>query len=140
MPRNILKLNNYSSLQENPNLILLGSASSILSYERSIALNLNDSLREHVSFAFTRDSELLEAFNTFLLRMKQTGVLQRIQQKWIPNDNQKQEANAAIVLGFENLSFPFLILACGAMAGIALELPNLLICSRRYLTHFVSKP
>ena len=120
-------------------MILLGSASSILSFERSIALNLNDSLREYVSFAFPRDSELLDAFNTFLLRMKQTGVLQRFQQKWIPNDIQKQEADAAIVLGFENLSFPFLILACGALAGTVLELPNLLNCTRRNFTYFVSR-
>lgn len=112
--------------------MVFGSGSAILSYEGSIALNLNDSLTEHISFAFPRESELLDAFNTFMLKMKQTGVLRRIQGKWIPSGTAKPEGDAAIVLGFENLSFPFLVLGSGALIGAALELPMLARYARRF--------
>ena len=82
------------------------------------ALKLEDSLKDHMAFAFQNDSEFVEVFNIFLLNLRQTGLLDKIYQKWIPKSVEEADPDEPVSpLGFENLSFPFLGLTWGALVA-----------------------
>lgn len=87
------------------------------------ALNLDDKISVPVAMAFTPNSEILETFSPFLLKLKETGILQKIKQKWNLGRKEKeikQVKESGTVLGFENLSFPFLVLAFGIILSFLL--------------------
>ena len=94
-------------------------------YDNVVALNLDDTIPDYLSFAFPQDSELVDVFNHFFLKLRQTGVLQRISERWAPKTlyNAQQDAlESGTVLGFENLSFPFVGLATGIISAAVISL------------------
>ena len=84
------------------------------------ALDLEDRLSIADAFAFPQDSELRESVNHFMLKLRETGVHDKLRQKWIPSTTRETAMGSGTVLGFENLSFPFLILAVGVMTSLAM--------------------
>ena len=94
------------------------------------ALNLDDKISVPVALAFPPNSEILETFSFFLLKLRETGVLQKIKKNWnlARQPKQREEMQeSGTVLGFENLSFPFLILAFGTISASTLAvIENLL--------------
>ena len=105
-------------------MILMAASSNTLIFPQTFAMKLDDSISDYLAFAFQEDSEFTQMFNAFLLKLRQSGVMNKIHQKWIPSggENGNGNTNLAVVLGFENLSFPFLGLAFGAVVAVALEL------------------
>ena len=88
------------------------------------SLSLDDMLRDSLALGFAKDSEFTQVFNVVLLELKQEGILDDLTYKWLrkrPNTSGhgRQQASA-IVLGFENLIFPFLCLACGIASGVVI--------------------
>ena len=107
-------------------------------YENVIALNLDDTIPDYLSFAFPKDSELVDVFNNFLLKLRETGVLAQIHHRWGTEANSNLRGSAhdsATTLGFENLSFPFAGLATGIVLGIAITVAETLAsCQSNMLT------
>ena len=77
---------------------------------------LDESYMVPLSLGFQKDSEFVDLFNYELSRMKEFGILPMII-KTIntrkPSNHEVSKDNAAQVLGFENVIFPFLALSIG---------------------------
>ena len=112
--------------------------SSFIENQNLLALNLDDQQFDHQTFAFKRQSEFVGLFNHEINLMEESGVLQRIRAKWtgafddLFNESSEETALQAIELGFENVIFPFLIVATGVCVGVALLVFEIL--SRRERT------
>ena len=97
-----------SAFVDNPNLQIL---------------QLNDQLYIHQTFAFKKGSEFEELFSHQIKVMEESGILNTLRKAWFP-ENGKTASNiqgfdaSANVLGFENLVFPFMILAAGSSIAI----------------------
>ena len=105
--------------------MLGGKYSASRKYENVVALNLEDSISDYLSFAFPKGSEFVDLFNSFLVKLRQSGILTKINQKWAPVSNSKEVMNtpeSGTILGFENLSFPFNLLATGIIIGATVAL------------------
>ncbi|TRY72054.1 hypothetical protein TCAL_17138 [Tigriopus californicus] len=84
-------------------------------------LPLVDQLYDNQGFGLQKDSEFLDVFNYHLHHFKETGMLYKNHVKWIAPNHARGSSTQSekVVLGYENLLFPFLILACGCLgAGI----------------------
>ena len=81
-------------------------------------------LRDSLALGFAKDSEFTHLFNVVLLELKQEGILGDLINKWLRKRSkaggQGKEQTSAIVLGFENLSFPFLCLGSGIAIGVVI--------------------
>ena len=104
-------------------MILMTASSTSLNFPDTIVLDLDDSISDYFAFAFQKNSEFAEIFDAFLLKLRQAGIMNKIHQKWIPSTGKegKGDSQEAVTLGFENMSFPFLSLAFGALVAVALE-------------------
>ena len=88
-------------------------------------LDLEDMIPTPIGLAFPPDSELLATTNYFLLKLKETGLLQKMRTEWMPT--KKEEAPpTTTVLGFENLVFPFICLTLGVLLSICTVLIEML--------------
>ena len=106
------------TFQRNPQLIMMANSLTQTTLPNTKALNLDDSLKDYLAFAFQNDSEFVEVFNVFFLKLRQTGLLNKIYQRWIPRSFEEAKPDQLIsALGFENLSFPFMGLMWGALVA-----------------------
>ena len=110
-------------LQGNPNYVLFASGVDFQKYDDIIDLDLEDGVLDYLAFGFPQGSRLVEHFNHALQRMRETGILDLLRQKWFPNRHPSHleshsqdggDGEQGSALGFENLSFPF----CGLLLGI----------------------
>ena len=93
------------------------------------ALELVDMIPVPTAFGLPLDSELAQPLNLFMLKLQETGVKHKLEQKWGivgQKDNGDRGQEAAVVLGFENVSFPFIVLGFGV--GVALMLGFVEVC------------
>ena len=117
--------NRGSFSQENPNIIIFEGMHTATKYDNVVALKLDDSIPDYISLGFPNGSEFLEVFNNFILKLRQSGILTKINEKWAPISNAKEVANTVApgtFLGFENLSFPFILLTLGIILGVVIAL------------------
>ncbi len=77
-----------------------------------IALNLKDAISDHVAFGLPQDSELRHLLNHHLMQMSQSGVLDNLMARWLQS-HKREEEEGAFALGYDNVLFPFSILAAG---------------------------
>ena len=72
-----------------------------------------------MAWAFQKDSELLPVFNYYLHQMQETGVLDKLRREIVGRLKNVDETKVldVIVLGYEDLAIPFLILVTGT--GVA---------------------
>ena len=88
------------------------------------------------AFAFKKGSEFFALFNYQLLKMIESGMTKRIKKKWARDPNQEYGMAEPIVLGYDNLFFPFGWLALGiifTMPILAVEsFRKWLIASKRH--------
>lgn len=86
-----------------------------------------------VAFGLPLGSKLIQPLNTFLLKMQQSGLKDKLKQRWgihnVKDDNVFDDDDSAVVLGFENVSFPFIFLGIGS--GAAIFLSFLELCARK---------
>ena len=76
------------------------------------------------AFSFKKGSEFFALFNYQLLKMIESSITKRIKNKWARDPNQEYGMAEPIVLGYDNLFFPFGWLALGmiiAMPILAVE-------------------
>ena len=90
-----------------------------------VALNLDDKIPDYLSFGLPPDSELLDMINHFMFKLRECGILHKLTQKWMPRKSQignrwEQIPETGTVLGFENLSFPFVCLGFGIVMAVTL--------------------
>lgn len=72
---------------------------------------LTDAFKDHIAIGFPKDSEFKDIFNYHLTILEESGILHKLRKKYfseaLPLDLNTSEK---IVLGFENVVFPFLYL------------------------------
>ncbi len=76
-----------------------------------------------IGVGLQRNSELKSAFNYHISKMRELGVLDKLNHHWIKKDRPKDMSERIftqdiVVLGFENLFLPANILACGIISGL----------------------
>ena len=119
-------------IYENKNFIIrqsieelrkdIESDEKILAFSCAECLNLNAlDIREAIirdqHFAFKKDSEFTALFHHYLLKMQESGILD-ILHKRRGNRNQDYGMSEPIILGFDNLFFPFGCLALGIVVTV----------------------
>ena len=80
-----------------------------------------------MAWAYQKDSEFVECFNYHMHKADESGLLHHLQKELLKNRNHDADADdngggAFNVLGYENLSFPCLML----LAGMILAMLNVL--------------
>ena len=110
-----------SLFQDDPTMMYLGPRLPYKMKTEFNVLDLEDMIPTPVAMAFPPDSELRTTVNTFLMKIREIGILDKLRRKWMPvlSDNNKDEEQSATVLGFENLVFPFLCLASGLILSLS---------------------
>ena len=110
------------SAQENPKTIMFDYESVFFEYKKVKALSLIGRLKLRQTYAMKTDSEFVDVWSYHLQRMIEFGIVKKLEKKWFPEDGDGGRVNfEAVVLGFENLLFPFLILAMGGLAAMAIS-------------------
>ena len=70
------------------------------------------------AFAFQKDSEFLHLFNHFLKKMLEAGIIFKINKDISKRKIIDYEVEPAVTLGFENVSFPFMVLLGGLTLAV----------------------
>ncbi len=89
--------------------------------------NFEEKMKGQLAFAFQRDSEIRQLFDYYVIKFKQSGLMEELQDKWF-YDNKPSDMSSRffqedpIHLGFENLFFPMLIMLVGTKACLLLLL------------------
>ena len=100
-------------------MAFLGS-SEFLSFKVT-SLRIQESSTQGVRMVFPNNSELTSMFNYHLRKMAQSGTAERLLKHWFPDkldiSEEVDEDDSVIVLSFENLILPVLILAGGCVCG-----------------------
>ena len=76
---------------------------------------------DHLAWAFQQSSELLPIFNHYLEKMQQTGVMDKLQNKFIGDHNGVKGASKVQEvqgLGYDTVVLPFLALLIGLCAAL----------------------
>ena len=87
-----------------------------------------------MAWAFQRESELLPIFKYYLDKMKQTGVINRLRQKFIGNigDTGTSKIQDLQGLGYDSVVLPFLTLLIGlCVAFMQLGIETVIICKKK---------
>ena len=66
-----------------------------------------------MAWAFQNDSELLSVFNYYLHQMQETGVMDKLRRAIVGRQKNADEVLDVIVLGYEDLAIPFMVLLTG---------------------------
>ena len=92
---------------------------------------LQDSVSSPTGWGLQKDSELLEFVNYHLIKMTETGIVNRFRRDAESGEREGPAAlERVVVLGFENVAFPFLALLTGlavAFMQFGIEIINLRI-------------
>ena len=88
------------------------------------------------AFAFKKGSEFFALFNYQLLKMIESSITKRIKKKWAKDPNHEYGMAEPIVLGYDNLFFPFGWLALGIIFTVPIlaveSFRKWLIASKRH--------
>ena len=107
-------------LQERPRAAIFGSPSFIPIVQDDIVTQPTPLAKTHIALAFQKDSELRDMFNFYITRLRASGVLVRVLQRWGAggSDNEARSDGkaevAAFSLGYNNLVFPFFLVFIGS--------------------------
>ena len=102
--------------------MFLTATVSQVSYPGTMALKLTDSNWDFMSFGLPQNSELTEPFNLFMIKLRETGILNKIFRKWMAQSTHADNVFTAQGLGFENLTFPFVCLIIGIILGVTIAI------------------
>ena len=77
-----------------------------------------------MAWAFQRESDLIPIFNYHLYKMKQTGIIDRLRQNALGDDDIDATTSKTLVdtngLGYENVLFPFIAFLTGVSVAVLL--------------------
>lgn len=82
------------------------------------------------TLSFQEDSELLALFNHNILKMRESGIINRIKTSRNGNPDRFYGMSDAVVIGYENILFPFACLALGSLLALSISLVETIV--RRY--------
>ena len=99
------------TLMWSPGLVAAGD-------ERLKALNILDSVQLPGAYAYQKGSEFRRMFDYHLLRIKESGIRERIGTIYAPEPPLKIGVDEANQLGFDVLLFPAMVLSCGGFGGL----------------------
>ena len=100
-------------------------------YEKEfVNLEVRDAIVLYNSLVLQKDSEFTELFNYHLLKMQETGTVERMKLRWIFNANQEFGMTEAVKLGYENVMLPFNACALGIIVAAGLSLLEYLFVTR----------
>ena len=115
----IVKQNDEEMLQE-----IEGDSKTLLfhyadRYEETIEMDIIEAATLPQAFSFKKGSEFTALFNYHILKMQESGLTQRIKTKWPIRDPDRDFGmTEPIVLGYDNLFFPFGWLALGTCVAV----------------------
>ena len=91
---------------------------------------LQDSVSSPTGWGLQKDSELLEFVNYHLIQMTETGIINRFRRDTESGERDDPAVlEHVVVLGFENVAFPFLAMLTGlALAFIQLGVEIIDVC------------
>ena len=98
----------------------------------------NYKINHDIVLPFRKDHPLLGEFNVELMKMKQAGVLSRLERKYNDITEKKCEEESGDSLGFDNVISPFFILGCGIILSIAILVLEMRFSFPKKLTGIVS--
>ena len=110
--------------KEEESLIHIGSSIEFMGYPNLKILDLEDASKLMMAYGFKPGSEFLALFNHQLQRLREAGILERALRtlnSQQPKGNVKEQPEA-LVLGFENLTFPFVVLAAGCLGAVTIAI------------------
>ena len=90
--------------------------------DRLKALSIRDSYMTHAPFAYQRDSEFHGLFNYHLLKMKQSGIFDKILSNYLPDPPITIGISEVKQLGYNNLVVPVIVLSFGCFGGLMILL------------------
>ena len=94
---------------------------------------LVDSVPVQEAIAVQKDSEFKPMFDYYLYKLKETGTLHELYNEWDPHFTQQSQRDgykigqSADVLGYNNLAFPFILMATGLVASFGIVLAEWLV-------------
>ena len=99
---------------------------------------LKDSINSPTGWGLKKDSELLEFINYHLVQMTETGIISKFRRDAESGEGEGDRAirGNVVVLGYENVAFPFLALLGGlvvALIHLGVEIINI------WISNFVQK-
>ena len=106
----------------NPGLLLFDTNWWEDSYQRLIALKIQDEVPISAAFAYPKGSEFLHLFNHFLKRLREGGVVYKMNEEWSLREELNFELEPAVTLGYDNLAFPGMILLGGLAVACTITL------------------
>ncbi len=113
-------------LSVDPKLLYYGDSLQFYKHNNlQIVKDFDERTLIKLSIGLQKDSELLSLFNHHILKMGQSGLLSKLSRKWIHDDNpgdwsERIFVDEATAIGFSNVVFVLLVLACGAALAIIL--------------------
>ena len=123
---NASKADAYQILKANRKSVFLGNIDGFDAkfIPDLIDLLVEDRLINAVGFALTKNSELRRMFNYHLVRIKENGLLKKINLKYPRykghKREEKPERDALLQLGFGNVVFLFMIVLVGILLSVLL--------------------
>ncbi len=105
--------------------------------------NFQEKMNGQLAFAFQKDSEIKDIFDYYIIKFKQSGLMEGLQNKWFYEDKPNDMSNRIfqeepIHLGYENLFFPMLVMLVGTTTCMVLLLYEVMSKSER-LTNMVRR-
>ena len=94
-------------------------------YEKEfVNLDIADAVTLYNSLALQKDSEFTDLFNYYLLKMQESGTIERMKLRWISIANEQigSGMSQAIQLGYEHVLLPFNCCALGILVAAGLSL------------------
>ena len=88
--------------------------------DRLKALNIIDSYMTHVPIAYQKDSEFHDLFDYHLMKMKQSGIFDKIMSSYLADPPLTIGISEANQLGYNNLVVPLFVLSFGCFGGIVI--------------------
>ena len=86
-----------------------------------IGLDIEEATTKYASIALQKDSEFKEIFNYHIMKLFEMGVVDRLRRKYLFRHDEDYGLLDAVSLGYENLFFPFGIMAMGVViAGLSM--------------------
>lgn len=127
-PRNIKQF--LDSIHNTPKVALFFSVDIMTNYGLVAGglkplLNFHERQIKHKAIGLQKDSEFTSLFNYELTRLRQSGLFERLEFKWVkkstPEDgSHRYFVQDILILGSVNLYFPSLVLLIGVTAGLVI--------------------
>ena len=106
----------------NPNLLLFDTNWWEDSYQRLVALKIQDEVPISAAFAYPKGSEFLHLFNHFLKKLREGGIVYKMNEEWSLREELDFELEPAVTLGYDNLAFPGMIFIGGLAVACTITL------------------